>query len=243
MSAHPHVPKPFPTTHWSELERIGQSGDESIGKHLDRLLSVYMPPLKEFLVRGRGYSPDEADDVLQGFVVDRIIQGRLIAKADQERGKFRTLLIAALKNYAFNVRRRERRGGEVTPLASDRLETVCASDDPCGIFEIAWAKQLVSDALRQMEQYCCQSKRTDIWDVFYMQVVQPIYNNTQRPSYKDIVHRFRCESPTQACNIVITGKRIFSRILRELIQDYVRDSSLVEEEFQDLRRIIAAMRA
>jgi hypothetical protein len=85
------------------------------------------------------------------------------------------------------------------PLANDYAEPASTSNDPHTIFEIAWAKELVTEALRRMEDWCRDSNRMDVWAVFHLQVVQPIYSNTRRPSYKDIGNR----SPQLAIQVVM----------------------------------------
>ncbi|QNN21730.1 sigma-70 family RNA polymerase sigma factor [Planctomycetales bacterium ZRK34] len=243
MPANPRGTDNFPTTHWSELGRAAAETQATESELLGHLLSQYLPPLKHFLVRVQGYSADHAEDLLQGFILDRVIRGGLLGKADQQRGKFRTLLITALKNYASNTHARSRRPGPTQSLSSKHNTVPCNSDESTGIFEVAWAKQLVSAALKQMEQECQASNRMHIWTVFFLRVVHPAFNNTKPPSYKELVEQFGFDSPTQACNVVITGKRMYSRILRGMVKEYVRDSEFVDDELKDLWKILTATHA
>lgn len=243
MAIEKHQVGLFPTTHWSEIDRIALVDIACEPDSLGSLLSRYLPALKYFLVRSDYCTPDAAEDLLQGFVLDRVILGRLIAKADRHRGKFRTLLLAALKNYAANVRRRRRAPDEAQPIADELTHLASTGAVHHNAYEIAWAKQLVSEALKLMEQKCRDTGRMDIWSVFLLRVVHPIYNNSKPPSYQQIVRQFRLDSPAQACNVVTTGKRMYTRILRSLIAEYVQEHKLVDNELNDLRKILASARA
>lgn len=235
--------KLFPTTQWSEILRAGQQDALRDPEALGRLLRKYMPAMMIYLTRTRGCSEDQAEDMVQGFVLDKMILGQLIARADKQRGKFRTLLLTALNNYASNLRRRQRaddpsrrRGDDMTQIARD-------APGPAHVYEVEWARRIVSEALKSMQDACRAAGRMDVWSVFVVRIVDPIFNNTQAPSYQRIVEQFGYENPAQACNILVTGKRMFARILRAIITEYVADEELVDEEINELWKILNASRA
>ena len=66
---------------------------------LNDLLQRYLPALRAHLVYGKRLQPDVADDLLQSFVADKVVEQGLVASADREKGKFRTFLLAALSRY------------------------------------------------------------------------------------------------------------------------------------------------
>ena len=82
---------------------------------LARLCQAYWYPLYAF-VRRRGYGPQDAQDLTQGFFAHVLEKHSLIAVAP-ERGRFRTFLLAALKNYLANewdkAHARKRGGGKM----------------------------------------------------------------------------------------------------------------------------------
>ena len=58
---------PFQTTHWTVVLQAGKAeADESARKALAAFSEAYWPPLYTF-VRRRGYSPADAQDIVQGF--------------------------------------------------------------------------------------------------------------------------------------------------------------------------------
>ena len=56
----------FATTHWSVVLAAGQSADAQAAEALEQLCRTYWYPLYAF-VRRQGYSPEDAQDLTQGF--------------------------------------------------------------------------------------------------------------------------------------------------------------------------------
>ncbi len=77
--------------------------DESAQKALSTFSEAYWPPLYTF-VRRRGYSPADAQDIVQGFFEHLFAQNAL-SRADQEKGRLRTfLLVVAAKLHEGSAR-------------------------------------------------------------------------------------------------------------------------------------------
>src|SRR5881394_3079150 len=102
----------FPTTRWSLVARAcgGGGGDGGDGLAVDHevrrealatILHRYLPALRAHLL-AKSIAPDRADDLLQAFVADKVIERNLLARADRARGRFRGFLAAALNNYCAN---------------------------------------------------------------------------------------------------------------------------------------------
>ena len=88
----------FPSTDWSEVEEAGGGSGPAAREALGELLVRYLPALRAHLVRRLRFTPDEAEDLLQGFIADKVVERGLVARADRRRGRFRTFLLAALEN-------------------------------------------------------------------------------------------------------------------------------------------------
>ena len=86
----------FDTTRWRLI--LAGHDDPARGREsLAYLCQAYRRPVLAF-VRRRGYAPQDAEDLTQGFF-ESIVERRLDAIADPERGRFRTLLLTALNRY------------------------------------------------------------------------------------------------------------------------------------------------
>jgi hypothetical protein len=92
---------------------------------LAELCKLYWFPLYAF-VRRRGYCPADAQDLAQGFFL-HLLDHKSLAEVDPRKGKFRSFLLASIKNYLSKEADRGRclkRGGniEFVPLDTKRAE-------------------------------------------------------------------------------------------------------------------------
>jgi hypothetical protein len=164
----------------------------------------------------------------------------LIARANPDRGRFRSLLVTSLNNYVVDVYRHQ----ATTPVAfsltdSDQISPGIDTDVRSDVFDVAWARELLGDVLRRMQTECTQSRRPDIWGIFESRIVAPILENAKALPYEQLVRRFGFRSPVQAANALVTAKRMFVRILRSVIAEYAGVSA-VDDEIRDLQQILAS---
>ncbi|MCH8165347.1 MAG: sigma-70 family RNA polymerase sigma factor, partial [Planctomycetes bacterium] len=95
-------------TDWSLIVEAGHTDEQGAGDALERLMRRYWPAVYAY-IRSTGRDVHESADLTQGFVCDVIISRRLCAGADPHRGRFRNLLLSAVKNYLRQQHRHERR--------------------------------------------------------------------------------------------------------------------------------------
>src|SRR5205085_12459163 len=105
----------FATTHWSVV-LAAQGSSPAVEQALEKLCRTYWWPLYEF-VRRQGYNPEEAQDLTQGFFA-RLLERRDLDAVRREKGRLRSYLLTALKNYVGKARRRTMtlKRGEGKPL-------------------------------------------------------------------------------------------------------------------------------
>jgi RNA polymerase sigma-70 factor (ECF subfamily) len=94
------------------------------GSHaeLADLCGAYWPPLYAYL-RRRGYSAEDAQDLTQSYF-SRLLEKGFLDRADSQRGRFRSFLLASLKNFVANEWHREharKRGGQTRFVSLDDL--------------------------------------------------------------------------------------------------------------------------
>src|SRR5215470_19171398 len=115
-------PKEFNTTHWSVvLAARGESTDAQ--QALAKLCRVYWYPLYAF-VRRQGHSPEDAEDLIQGFFA-RLLQRKDLETVQRERGRFRSYLLVSLKHFVLNEQiraRAEKRGGGRSFISLNEVE-------------------------------------------------------------------------------------------------------------------------
>src|SRR4051812_18671040 len=107
MSTQNDIPmQPFPATQWSLVDRAARESDLPAQRQaLATILQRYLPALRAHLVAAKRIAPDRADDLLQGFVADKIIEQNLLAHAQQGKGKFRSFLLVTLNRYIIDRHR------------------------------------------------------------------------------------------------------------------------------------------
>lgn len=110
----------FPTTQWSMIVHAGDDSDTQAQAALECLCRRYWYPLYVF-ARRQGRSHHEAEDCTQEFLA-RLLANDGVARARPERGRFRTFLLTALRNFLINDWQRTqalKRGGGAAPLSLD----------------------------------------------------------------------------------------------------------------------------
>src|SRR5690349_5943762 len=74
----PPITPGFPETQWSLVGlAAGPDGDQRQREALATLLRRYLPALRAQLVAARQFANDAIDDLLQGFVADKVIAQQL----------------------------------------------------------------------------------------------------------------------------------------------------------------------
>ncbi len=224
---------------------IDQAGEASVGQQrhaVTRFVESYLPALRTYLVRRRGLSVEAADDLLQSFLAQKVLEQNLISRADRQRGKFRTFLLTSLDHFANSELRRarakKRSGGEGVHQVPVDERVVDAGADPTGSFDVAWARQVIAHAVDMMEAQCRETGRLDIWGVFNDRILGPALRQEPAVDYETLVRRYQLQSPAQASNVLITAKRMFTRCLKAVVGQYAENGSAVEAEIAELHEIL-----
>lgn len=152
----PHDPRrpAFPTTRITLIHAARNGSGTQAEEALSTLCRAYWYPIYAY-VRRLGYSPDEAEDLTQGFFT-RVIEKQYLRDFQRERGRFRSFLLTALKHFIANERdwaRALKRGGTRPPLPLDDVlrtaegrYTIELRDEetPERIFERQWAMAVLT---------------------------------------------------------------------------------------------------
>ena len=157
----------FVTTHWSVVLSAGEKDSPQSSAALEELCGAYWYPLYAF-VRRRGYSVEDAQDLTQEFFA-RLLQGNWLARADRQKGRFRSFLLMAMKWFLakeWHKARTLKRGGRVrlVPFPLDTAESrysgaPAAASTPEALFEKQWALTLLESVLKRLrEDYTREEK-------------------------------------------------------------------------------------
>jgi DNA-directed RNA polymerase specialized sigma24 family protein len=162
----------FVTTHWSLVLRAGQADADSVREALQQLYQTYWFPLYCF-VRRQGRTPHEAEDLTQGFFA-RLLEKNFVADARQERGKFRSFLLMALKRFLANEwdwQHAQKRGGfqivvEIDQaMAEARLDAELKTEtSPEILFDRQWAVLLLERAMARLREEYIDTGRAKLFE-------------------------------------------------------------------------------
>jgi len=231
----------FPRTNWAELGRAAQA--EPVP--LDRLIRAYWQPLRIHLLASFPSLKDQADTILQDFAEDKILQQGWLAKADQNRGRFRDFLKISLRNFVLNRLSTAEARNPAIPL-DDLPQELPEPQTVAEEFDLAWARAVLAEALRRMEADCKdpaadQPRRSYIWEMFRLRLLDPIINGAPEMPYDQLIERFKLKSPMDASNTLLSAKRIFKTHLTAVIREYARQDSAAALEALALEEFLGRL--
>ncbi|HEY6070292.1 MAG TPA: sigma-70 family RNA polymerase sigma factor [Chthoniobacterales bacterium] len=160
----------FVTTQWSVV-LAAQGSSPASDEALEKLCRTYWWPLYGF-VRRNGYKPEEAQDLTQGFFA-MLLERRDLDVVRREKGRLRSYLLVALKNFLGKARRRElaiKRGeGRALVPLDELLARERGGAEPSDtltadrIFERRWALTLLEQVLMRLESEYKQACNAELF--------------------------------------------------------------------------------
>jgi RNA polymerase sigma factor (sigma-70 family) len=229
----------FPTTRWTLVAAAGSGGPDT-RRALASLCEAYWYPLYAY-ARRRGNSPEQAQDHTQEFFT-RFLERDYFDRADPERGRFRSFLLASFNYYLCDDAgraRAQKRGGGVQTLPFEILtgEQRYAlepfhDETPERIYERRWARTLLHRTIERLGNEFVQQGRREHFnklksclqgeaDVPYAELARNLA--TTEPALKVAIHRLR--------------KR-YRDLLRAEVAELVADPADIDSE---LRYLIHAL--
>ena len=226
----------FRTTIWAEIEKLDRLRGSTRADALTVLLTRYLPALRAHLVLKKRIRPEQADDLLQGFVADKIIERNLFEQADQSKGKLRALLVRSLENYVVDqFRSRSRDIHDALETSPELSETELPN-----FIDVAWARQVIEETVAAVRADCLHHNQDAIWRVFEHRLLRPLQMGTTATPYKDLVKQLGFESVRQAENALISAKRKFVKAFSDTAGAYLEDGQELEHLVAELRHIVSS---
>ena len=233
----------FPETQWTLVQRA-QSGDPTgeARRALEDICKRYWLPIYAF-VRRSGERPAEAEELTQEFIV-RLIEGEFLSRADRQRGKLRTFLLACLKHFLADNRRagqRLKRGGghehiSIDHALAENAYGVEPVDEmtPDVLFERRWAMSLMEQVIEKM---AAQMEQAGNKRLFYAAV--PFARKGQPPVSREEAAAELGLSPEAVKMAISRLRQRFSEQLRLAVAETLGPDDDLEEEMQHLRSVLA----
>lgn len=237
-TGHEPAPRPaFVTTHWSVVLSAREQDSPRNREALEILCRTYWFPLYAF-VRRQGRSPHDAQDLTQEFFA-RLLEKEYLKSVAQEKGRFRTFLLVALKRFLANEwdrQRAQKRGGGAAIVSIDQelAESRFAAEpvhqlQPDLLFDRQWALTLLERTMTRLHDEYSSTGRAKLFELLrgclakdesalpYAQIASRL--NLTEAAVKMAVQRLRAR---------------YREILRAEIADTVASPDEVEEEIRHL---------
>lgn len=229
----------FLTTAWSEVLACADRTAPAFRENMDRLCERYWRPVYHYL-RRRGCRPAEAEDLTQSFFAE-FLEKNLPARADPQKGRFRTFVLTVVERLLGARRRRSGRERAALERRVEEEEARVARLDeglsPEEAFNRAWARSLVERTLERLEGSPPRGRGGLYLRVFRAHLERSA--GGEPPSYALLGALFDL-SETDVTNALHRGRALFQRALRQEVADSVAREEDVEPELEELRAFLHA---
>ncbi len=234
----------LPPTRWSVVARAGDRERETWTAALEAITRLYRPVLVRHLIFRLRVSPDRAEDLVQTFLAEKLLGQNVLRQASPQKGRFRSFLLKVFSNFALSQMRQQqahkRRPSSPDAVRVDDLPELASGEAPLSdSFDALWARQVLARTVERLREECQSKERQILWDVLEVRILGPIFSDTPLMPYEELVAKFGLRSPSEASNLLITAKRMFARVLREVVRETVADDAEVEAEIMELKRILS----
>lgn len=231
----------FPQTSWSCVQKI-QGGEESVSHEaIETLCTVYRGPIVTAFRCKHAFSPEEAEDSAQDFIVWLLGSG-LLDRAEQREGRFRSFLLTCLDNFARNRRRKlraERRGGSAIHVSlhadpengKPDLELSSEDSSPTHEIDLAWARATLKAARSRLKGEEREAGRGEGWVV-----MREFLSAAPKLSQSEAALQLTISEGNLKVRIHRLRNR-FHELLTEQVSATVSNEAEFEEEMRFLREI------
>lgn len=209
---------------------------------LEQLCRTYWFPVYAF-VRRRGYPPEDAQDLTQGFFA-RVLASETLLQADATKGRFRTFLLTLLTRHLATEF--ERKGALKRGGGSERIELDAADAEaryaieprdtvtPEVLFERQWADALLERVLDRLRVEFDGTGKGGRFEVLKGFLLSP----AREVSYAEVAAKLGMTEAGVTSGIFRMRQR-YGAVLREEIRQTVAEDSEVEDEIRHLLHILA----
>jgi RNA polymerase sigma factor (sigma-70 family) len=226
----------FKTTHWSVVLSAGDQESPQARAALATLCRTYWYTLYVF-VRRQGQSPEDAQDLVQGFFA-KAIEKNFVAAAEPEKGRFRSFLLLALKRYMANEwdhANREKRGGgnEIISLDGQNTEMRYKAEpademSPEKAFERQWALTMLQQVLDRLRTEFSASGKMRLFEE-----LKVFLSGEKGGPYAEIGAKLGMTESAIKVNVHRLRQR-YRELLRLEIADTVSSPEAIDDEIRNL---------
>ena len=238
-------PGAFHTTQWSVVLAAGGIDADTIAAEtaLADLCGRYWYPIYAF-TRRKGHSPEDAKDLTQGFF-EHLLEKQTLERAHPEKGRFRSFLLGALKNYISVVHRKEgaaKRGGGVPKISIDeefgenryQIEPE-TQDTPETLYAKSWAQSLLDEVECRLQETYARAGQADL-----TKALHPYLAGTEDAA----PYSATADELGITVSAVTSAVHRYRKAYRELLRSTIAETLSPSEDIDDeLRFLITTLQA
>jgi RNA polymerase sigma-70 factor (ECF subfamily) len=234
----------FESTHWTVVLEAAQQDSAAGAAALASLCTMYWYPIYAF-IRRSGRSAEDAEDLTQSFF-ERLLEKNWLNSVTREGGRFRSLLLKAVKHFLINAHDRSqtlKRGGGRALLSTDardpemryQLEAVDTLT-PDRFFEQKLACQTLERALARLRQEYVRAEKGALFEE-----LKPFLSGVARPvSQADLAQRHGITVSAVSVAVHRLRKR-YGELLRQEVARTVNDPQEVDDELRHLLTVLGPL--
>ena len=229
----------FEPTLWTMVLEAGQTDEAGIAA-FNRLAQVYWYPVYAF-IRRSGRSHEDAQDLAQAFFL-RLWENRALAGVHPEKGRFRSFLLTALRNFLITEWHRAQaqcRGGEYQFVSLDaeedetRFQGDASLADPVQAYDRDVALMVINGAMASLAGEYSTAGRAPLFEALRPYLAGAV----EEQSYETVAASLAMTTPAVKMASMRLRRR-FAEALRLEVAQLVFDRAEVETE---LRHLLAAL--
>lgn len=232
----------FRTTHWSVVLRAGRLDSDDGQQAWSDLIHCYWYPLYAYC-RQQGSASHDAQDLTQGFFA-HLLDRHGLKSVEESKGRFRTFLLAAFKNYIVNQHRADhavKRGGSVTIHSLNHsdfdarfAQEASNSESPEQAFDRRWVEALLDHVRERLREEYATALKLPLFE----QLQPHLTNDLQALPYAEIGRKLNI-SPAAVAMSIHRMRRRYGELLYEEVATTVDDPRDVEDELRNLMSIVS----
>jgi RNA polymerase sigma-70 factor (ECF subfamily) len=229
----------FPETVWSSVLSEPDLSAPGAQEARDRFFSMYWRPVYKFIRTAGRASIEDAKDLTQEFF-GYFLEGGLLARYREEKGRFRSFLKGVLRRFLSEARRdgaAQKRGGgrtivslDVAELESDRFLAEKGERTPDEIFDRQWARDVLTESLAELRKRLTEEGKAECLRVYEAYELSPAQ---EERSYGALARDFGLTEHQVKSHLDAARERL-ERIVRERLARGVSSPRELADEMNDL---------
>jgi RNA polymerase sigma-70 factor (ECF subfamily) len=228
------------TTQWSLILAAAGPASPQSERAFAALCDIYWFPVYAF-IRRKGRSVDDAQDLTQAFFA-RVLEKGYFKQARQDRGRFRSFLLTAVRHFLANERdaaHAAKRGGRAphVPLELDDGERRYLLEPVDGltpehVYERRWALTVMNHAMDRLAARYTEPERRDAFAV-----LRPLLDGGDPGAYAAAAAALDVTEGALRVGLFRLRKS-YAALLREVVAETVEHEHDVDRELQHLLEIV-----